>query len=367
METIARTDRAPAEVFPPGEYIQDELEERGWTQEEFANILGRPKQSINQIIRGKKEITPETALGIAEAFGTSAEVWLNLEQAYRLWKAGSPNPSIARRARLRELLPIRELQRRGWLSETDDLDRLEREVCEYLEIDSLDQDPHFPFAARKSGDRIPCTPAQIAWAFRCKHLAESVEAPRFNKKKLSETVGRLKDLCPDPSNIERVPDLLREMGIRLIVVPHLTGTKIDGATFWLNASSPVVALSLRFKRIDYFWFTLFHELAHVRQGHEAQGFLDSELLQPDSRPRSRREKEADEMASEWLVPRKELTSFVKRTSPYYSTETIRRFASSLGVHPGIVVGRLQFLKEVPYSHHQRLLRIKLEEHLPIDS
>ncbi len=73
----------PAEVFPPGEFIRDELEARGWTQEEFADILGRPLQTVNQIINGKKEITAETARAIAEAFGTSAELWLNLQSAPR--------------------------------------------------------------------------------------------------------------------------------------------------------------------------------------------------------------------------------------------------------------------------------------------
>lgn len=79
--------RRPAEVFPPGDYIKGELEERGWTQAELADIMGRPVQLINEIIAAKRGITPETAKGLGAAFGNGAQTWLNLEAAYSF---GSP-------------------------------------------------------------------------------------------------------------------------------------------------------------------------------------------------------------------------------------------------------------------------------------
>ncbi len=92
-------DIKPAEAFPPGEYLREELESRGWTQAQFAKIIGRPLQLVNEIINGRKRITEKTALQIGAALGTSARVWLNLENNYRLWKAKDPDPAIARRAR----------------------------------------------------------------------------------------------------------------------------------------------------------------------------------------------------------------------------------------------------------------------------
>lgn len=86
------------EVFPPGDFIREELEARGWTQSDFARILGRPLQAVNEIINGRKRITAETAKEIAMALGTSAELWLNLENAYRLATASDPDPSIRKRA-----------------------------------------------------------------------------------------------------------------------------------------------------------------------------------------------------------------------------------------------------------------------------
>lgn len=71
----------PAEVFPLGEYLRDELEYRGWTVTEFAEIVGQPVQAVSAILNAKKPITPDTALSFSEALGTSAELWLNLQTA----------------------------------------------------------------------------------------------------------------------------------------------------------------------------------------------------------------------------------------------------------------------------------------------
>ena len=94
---MTQARRRPAEVFPPGDFIAEELEARGWTQGDLARI-GRPLQAVNAIIRGKKAITPETAVGLGAAFGTSAEIWLNMENSDRLQRAGPADPDIAERA-----------------------------------------------------------------------------------------------------------------------------------------------------------------------------------------------------------------------------------------------------------------------------
>ena len=92
-------NRIPAEVFPPGEFLREELETRGWTQADLAELMGRPLRSINEIINGKKAITAETAIGLGDAFGTSAEYWMNLESLYRLHVARGQKREILRKAR----------------------------------------------------------------------------------------------------------------------------------------------------------------------------------------------------------------------------------------------------------------------------
>jgi len=88
----------PAKVFPPGEFIRDELEARRWTQGDLAAVLRRPAPAVNEIINGRKRITAETAKELAAAFGTSPDLWLNLESTWGLSRAKDPDPGIARRA-----------------------------------------------------------------------------------------------------------------------------------------------------------------------------------------------------------------------------------------------------------------------------
>ena len=94
--------KSHAQVFPPGDFIREELEARGWTQGDLARFIGRPLQTVNAIVNAKKEITPETAVALGAAFGTSAELWLRLETTYRLAQAGDPDPAIKSRVQEHE-------------------------------------------------------------------------------------------------------------------------------------------------------------------------------------------------------------------------------------------------------------------------
>src|SRR5574338_206943 len=99
--------RIPAEVFPPGEFLREELEAREWSQQELADILERPARLVSELISAKRAITPETARGLADAFGTSAEYWMNLESQYQLSKVKVANDHVARKARLYSKFPVR--------------------------------------------------------------------------------------------------------------------------------------------------------------------------------------------------------------------------------------------------------------------
>ena len=345
-------------MFPPGDFIREELEARGWTQQEFAEILGRPIQTVNQIINGKKEITPETALAVAAAFGTSAEVWLNLESAFRLSQADAPGSDVGRRARLRELVPVAELRRRGWIRQARTLEELEGEVCAFLEVESIDEKPKLPVAARRSDGYGELSPSQTAWAFRAKHEAEGLDVPAFSRPKLEAALPTLPRLSADEAGMARVLPTLAALGVRVVSVPHIKGSRTDGAAFWLDARAPVVALSFRYDRIDCFWFTLMHEFAHVVQGHAAGGRLDADLVGNTAEPTNEKpkdEQQADRMASDWLIPPGPLTAFIRRTRPFFSARKVQEFAEEVGVHPGIVVGRLQHMHEVSYSNLRGML------------
>src|SRR3546814_10906300 len=109
-----------AEIFPPGEFLKDELEARGWSQTELAEIIGRPTRLINEIIADKRTITPETAIQLGDSLGTGPELWMNLESQYQLSQVRPNDGLVARRARLYERFPVREMIKRGWIEATKD-------------------------------------------------------------------------------------------------------------------------------------------------------------------------------------------------------------------------------------------------------
>lgn len=110
------TERQMAEVFPPGDILQEELEARGWTQTDLAEIVGKSVRLVNEVIAGKRAVTPDTARALADAFGTSAQFWMNLESANQLSKLKTDATPVTRHARLYSLFPVKELMLRFWVA-----------------------------------------------------------------------------------------------------------------------------------------------------------------------------------------------------------------------------------------------------------
>lgn len=355
-------ERQIAETFPPGDFIREELEARGWSQDDLANVLGCSLRLVNEVIAGKRGLTPETAAGLGEAFGTGAQVWLNLESAYRLSRLGPTGDAVARRARLYGKAPIKELLKRHWIEPSESLDVLEHRVMGFFGLPSLDEEIRpLAHAARKAAPyTVPMTPAQCAWLLRVRQLARALTVARFSKESLDRLREVLSELRGDAADIPRIPRLLADAGVRMVIVEPLAGTKIDGACVWLDPRSPVVAISSRFDRIDWFWFTLMHELAHVGQGPSAGdgAQIDMNLVGADAdltEGKPPLEREADEAAAAFLVPSKDLEHFIIRTRPLYSRAKIEGFARRIRVHTGLVVGQLQRRSEIPYSHSRDAL------------
>ena len=256
--------RTPAEVFPPGDFIREELESRGWTQGNLAKITGRPVSAINLIISAKKAITPETACELAGAFGTSPEFWLNLESAYRLSMLESTNEAIRDRAKIFGASPVKEMEERNWIPRTESVDELRKELSKFYFLASSGEGLNLKVAARaKARTAEVLIPEQIAWCVQALRLATSVSVSTFKPQTLADGIRELRALATYPQEVKYVPRVLSQIGIRFVVVRHLTKTKIDGAALWLGDGwdSPVIALSMRHDRIDYFWHTLLHELS----------------------------------------------------------------------------------------------------------
>jgi len=356
---MAQEGLRPARPVAPGRILRRELEERGWSQQDLARIIGRPSQVINQIVLGKKQITPETAIELAQALGTSAEFWTNLEAAYRLQLAAmqEPDDSIARRSRLYAVAPVRELVKRGWVEEAADEKVLERNLLAFLGLKDFDQP--LPQAAnfRCSPARTPDQRGLYAWTRRAEILAARQTPCVYDRARLEAGIPGILELAQSPELVRDVPEALLAFGVRCVIVPRLERTYADGAA--LHATEqPTVALTLRLDRIDNFWFTLMHELAHLVLGHKGS-FID-ETGEADCVLDSR-EKKADRLASDWLLPRGPYRTFLAGRSRF-PLEAVAEFAVSIGRHPGIVVGRLHYEGRLNYKYLRKTL-VKVSPHL----
>jgi len=352
------TSNTPAEVFPPGDYIREALEARGWTQADLGMIMNRPIQVVNQIINAKKAITPETAKELAEAFDTSPELWLNLETAFSLKESGGPAGQVQRRAAIYKIAPVGDMQKRHWIKGTKSAEELEQELNRFWGVSLLSAIPQLRAAARaNTGPDYTLTPPQYTWCRQALRLSSGVGVSAHSKGALVATIPALRALAVHAEEVRKVPRVLASIGIRFLVVEHLPRSLIDGAALWRPDGSPVVALSLRFGRIDSFWHTLCHELAHLLS-EDNQNCVDIDLVGPTcahGKEQQEVERRANAMAANMLIPKDRLEGFIARKRPYFYKEDIRGFAKLVGVHPGIVVGQLQFRGMIPYSANREML------------
>lgn len=350
----------PAEVFPPGEFLAEELEARGWTQAEFAEILGRPAAAVSEIVNGKRAVTPATAKELAAALGTSPLLWMNLEAAYRLHRTEEPPKRIAIEARLRSRYPVRDMIQRKWIEPSENPEVLEARVLDFFGVDTLGGQPELPHAARKGATLDgydESSPTQLAWLFRVKQMAESQSVPLYAPSKLKAALRELRSLMIAPEEARHVPRILADAGVRFVVVEYLPGSKIDGVCFWLNDNQPVIGMSLRLDRIDNFWFVLRHEIEHVLRGDAS---VDADLS-PDMETLSEQEEQANKAAASFGVASKVMEDFIARKKPLFSKNRVENFARLIGVHPGIIVGQLQYRLD-RWDLHRPLL-VKMRRHV----
>jgi len=352
---------------PPGVFIDEEIKARGWSQRDLAYILGYTEQTVSKLVSGKSGISAEMAKALADAFGTSAELWSNLQSAYDLEQAREPDPSIKSRARLQEAFPIREMLHRGWLAETDQ-SLLETQIMRFFEADSIDEVPRVQFAAAAKRSKYENDPPdQIAWLFRVRQIAREIKAPKFSKDKLRAGLMELRKLTVDPSDVRHVPSILRECGVRFVVAESLPCTqqsKIDGVCTWLDDDSPVIGLTTYHDRMDNFWFVLRHECEHVLNGDGKKKENFDDLDGPGGSIENdiaNEERVANLAALEFCFPREKLLSFYNRKRPYISERDVLGFAALMEVHPAIPIGQIRYLKQ-DYRWLSKYL-VKVRRHL----
>jgi HTH-type transcriptional regulator / antitoxin HigA len=334
----------------PGQLIAALLSERGWTQRVLAIVLGVDETSINRLVADKRPVDAAMALTLEELFAVPAERFLELQKSYDLAKArltARPDHDRATRAHLYGELPIAEMIKRGWISAETvrETKKVETELMRFFGVNRLEDIEILPHAAKKTAISTVATPEQLAWLYRVKQIAKDMLVGAYSPQAVKAAIAKLHALTIAPEGVQKVPRILAECGIRFVLVESLPRAKIDGVCFWINERSPVIGMSLRFDRIDNFWFVLRHECEHVILLHgQVSAMLDIELegvragTGPDV---ADEERLANDAAKEFCVPSASLDAFIARKAPFFSEKDLIGFARILKVHPGILAGQLQ--------------------------
>lgn len=342
----------PSQFITPAHMIEAQLRERGWTQRTLAKVLGLSEQTVSSYMKGKTKISTELALELREVLGIDAVELLRLQASFELKKAElefRPDPALNTRAVVFGGVPVADMIARGWLKGVNDLwdSHLNEALCRFFRVNSIEEIEVLPHAAKKTDVMGEATPAQIAWLYRVKQIAQEQLVGKYSPAAVAAAGKELKPLLNSAEGARKVPKILAQAGIRYVVVESLPHAKIDGVCLWLDEKSPVIGMTLRFDRIDNFWFVLRHELEHVINQHgqsQSAVMLDVDLEgeRAGTGPNvPEEERIANDAAAEFCVPQKQLKHFIRVKSPFFSERDIRGFAATYKIHPGIVAGQLQ--------------------------
>lgn len=348
--TESATRFAPDWASPPGDTIADLLEERGWSQQELAQRLDYSEKHVSQLINGKVPLTDDAAARLASVLGASVGFWLKREAQYReqLAKLDAEERFAAWQPWLDEL-PVRDMMQHGWIAKrrVDAASKpgIVKECLAYFCVASPDgwrtRYGGLQHQFRRSRADQSNLGAIAAWLRMGEIAAEKHTGPRYDEAKFREALREMRSLTvlPPKEFGPHLEALFRDAGVIFELVPAIKCSYVSGVARWLDADRPLIQLSAFGSFNDRFWFTLFHEAAHILLHGKSRKSRESVFLDdPAGRTStSMQEREANDWAGDWLIPPQHkwvLTQLRDKSA-------VVDFAHQLGIHPGIVVGRLQ--------------------------
>jgi HTH-type transcriptional regulator / antitoxin HigA len=333
----------PDWAVAPGENLLEALRDRGMTQSELAQRLGRPLKTVNEIVKAKAAITPETAIQLERVLGISARFWTGLETQYR--------DSLARQEAQRELarqsdwatsFPIADLVKHGLMGRGNSKAETLANLLSYLGVSSPAAFNRFNSAAAyRASPAFEASPKAVAAWLRWGEIeASRIDTAPFDARRFRQVLVEVRGLTrrmPFDQIFKRVKSLCASAGVAVVVTPELSGTHLSGASRWLG-SKAVIQLSMRYRTDDQLWFTFYHEAGHLLSGSRHRDFVDgSEDTTTLSGDHD--EELANNFARDVLLPPGDYRSFLEAND--FSRASIRTFAKEQQVASGIVVGRLQ--------------------------
>jgi len=345
----------PDYAVVPGETLRETLESLNMSQAELAERCGRPKKTINEIITGKAAITAETALQLERVLGIPASFWTKLESNYQENRARiKEEQSLREQVAWLQHFPLKAMERGGWLTLTKYPVENLRALLNFFGVAGSAEWEEIWFAPqanfRKSQVFEKNPYALAAWLRRGELLAATQLCAEFQSSSFRKILDKIRGFAVlNPMDcFSQIQKMCAQAGVCVVHVPELPGTHAYAATRWLNGKRAIIQLSFRGKTDDHFWFSFFHEAGHVLQMK-----IKSVVIHSDEEKNiSEEEQAANHFATNVLIPEKAFNQFLAEKD--FSEPSIFRFAQHLHVSPGVVVGRLQHERRIPYSSHNHL-------------
>jgi len=339
----------------PGDTILETIEYLKMSQAELAERMGKQPSKIHDIISGKEPITVNTAIQLERVLGIDAHFWLNSEAIYRekLTRIEQEEWLDQCKDWLKQQ-PIKELKKMGFVKSDKPSDQV-HECLQFYGVSSPTQwasvyiDDYTTTQFRKSDAHAIALGSMAAWLRIGEIKLREIELPPFNKDDFKKSLELIKKLVlshPEDFALQ-LKDICFNVGVALIYSLNLPKAPISGAARWV-AGKPVIQLTDRYKSNDHFWFTFFHEAAHILLHGKKDVFIEEfEGANMDNK----KEDEANAFATNVLLP----DEFIKEIDAADIDETtIRKVARQYKTHPAIVLGRLQNLNLVSKSFYNHL-------------
>lgn len=339
---------SPDWASPPGDTITALLDERNWTQQQLADRLGYSLKHVNQLIKGKVPLTEDAAIRLHSVLGASVGFWLTREAQYR--ERAAALEAAQRHAEMLpwlERFPLKDLMAAGALPQrrlvAQARPALVGEMLSFFGVASpaqwQSQYEGLSLCFRRSREDQADVGAITAWLRMGERIAERLDGPRYDETAFRQALVRLRALTrlPPQAFLPQVQRLMQEAGVAFVLVPALPRAHVSGVARWLQPHRPLIQLSMYGKLNDRFWFSLFHEAAHIllHSQQKKSVFLDEQGRSASTSPQ---EREADEWAREFLIPADQAARLPALPR---SRSAVQAFAKELDLHAGIVVGRMQ--------------------------
>jgi HTH-type transcriptional regulator/antitoxin HigA len=343
----------PDHASPPGDLVQEYLEQLGISARELARRCGRSGKLIAEIVSGKAPLEPATALQLERVLDVPAAVWSNMEAAYQLHQARTAeSEDFAASHAWAKAFPLRVLAERGHLTgKTDKADQVQ-ELLKFFGVgsvkaceDRIDELLQVDYRTSPSFDNDQWSLA--AWLRIGERRAAGIDCQDYDRDAFLAALKEIRGLTLGAFTdaLAVIEARCAAAGVAVVVEPTMPKIRVSGVSRWLTPRKGLIQQTLRYKSDDHFWFTFFHECAHLLHHSRKAIFIDMVKGAGSAGPKE--EAEANTWAADFLVPSAAMRAF---RLTFQGTEgEVRSFARSQGIAPGIVVGQLQHDKVILYS------------------